>query len=342
MIRARELLFVSLLTLAGCAAPAPPARTSPALEPLEIAALDGVRVSSRGGVSLAWHGESGSVLAIDADGMRDLYTGVDRTLTACVIAEHRGVRVAEHMIEIFDGDAVHHAIGIDEAFGGPIDVVQPRCSALSLDEVWIQIGSRLAHWDGEGWSAETLELELPWAAGLSVTEQHLYVNAADGVYRRPRSGGAFELVAPGGYDRIVRDVDASRAGVLVVDMYDFVLRAEVLGDDGERTVLTVDGATAGYVSSEQARFDRTGALWAGVLLTEGETETSFGGSTSFYFPDWYQVIAYRTDAAGTLVELGHHDHVYETREVGPEPLLVIPAGEGALFGFRDELLRLAD
>jgi hypothetical protein len=338
----KSIAMLCLLVAVGCDdRTSPPVRTSPEVSVIGDSAWLGGSVRSRGGVTfgLELYTSGVPLERYDAGGGRTtVYASVERTVHAfCVIDEDAGAVAIERdeggtAIEIFEAGAVIETRSLSDVLGRVTDAFRAACAARSTDDVWVfaqydatpGTGS-LAHWDGVEWTREEVEIPYIVSRSIAVTDGHVWLANGNTIVRRPLAGGAFETIDVDG------QIVSSSGGRIVVlqDLFD-PPEARVL-DDASATPRLVGGNAATAV------LDGSGEIWTASIESDGESRTSFGGSTTTYYPWWVQlVVADANDAEvahGTIV-IPDEDSDYDLLH----PVFVTAGAEVALIWRRDVYL----
>ncbi len=315
-------LVVLALSLAACEGRfAPPDRDSPALTPATTETYAAI-VRTRDGVTLLAASLRDPILRVDPGGALvevwpppssgDAILGFD---DFCPLG-------AQSLAVVRDGEAgtVVEIVGASGSQPTPLtDVVDftPQyyghlCAGTGPDDVWVLVNPEdserpyaLAHFDGAAWSAEDVSFGDrtsldPWmaatASGLWIGDTRLAVY---------RTYGDATFGAP--ITAVGRAAATAGDRVLLVPAY-----------EGSVATLLEGGASAGTLGPTAlgGTLLADGTVRLLNVESEGESQTSLGGSSTVYYPHWAQVVV--TDADG--VELGHATRVVEEGEQASEAL----------------------
>ena len=339
MSRTFVALMLLVSVLAGCSSPpAPPARSSARLRVVDGPIVYDTSFATRGGVSIAYDAGSGQVSSLDAAGAHALGSAARDGLAVCVLGAGEFAVVTPELVQL--GEV---STPLSEVFGaGAAPGYWAGCSGTSADDVWVVMADRLAHFDGATWSSEIIEGLVP-RAGVVATERFVYLRLEDGVYRQAGEGGELELVRAAAHETELRDVDATHAGLVLRDMYDAPYEALLIADDDSRASYDLESLTSelgGALSYElDVAFDGTAGLYLSLLDSDGRSETSFGGSTTRYYPDWIQVTLFRVEGTRAQ-ELGHHDEIPPEGTTGHGSARMLVTPEGPVVSYDHVLLTL--
>ncbi len=323
------LVLALVVALPGCPAgrSSPPARSSAEMTRVGDAPSWFVARGRRGGTFAAI---DEAIVELRADGPATVRSVAGPDLAFCVIGPSEAVVIVGDRIEHLAGGSVVGTWSTLDATGG---VLLPSfCAATGADDIWVATTSPLSlhRWDGAAWSAAgTMGDPFERTDDLAVTARYVWTRRVDGVYRHERAGGAAERVAATSLDYGTPElypVDDTR--VAIFSRYGSL---SLVSDDGTET--RIDPGDASSVA-----FGADGAVLLGVSATDGRSESSFGGSTTTYFPDWAQAIVRRVHGADDA-ELAHATRVYDgaTAAYGDLDVTVFAVGDRALVAWGPEL-----
>lgn len=341
MSRTLVALMFLVSALAGCSSPpAPPSRSSAPLRVVDGPSVYETSFASRDGVTIAYDATSGQISSLDRMGAHALRSVARDGLGVCVLGAGEVAVITPELVQV--GEAT---TPVAEVLGEGADLETlywAGCSGTSADDVWVVMADRLAHFDGAEWTRTSLEGLVPWA-GVVATDRFVYLRLEDGVYRQAREGGELELVRAAAYETSLHDVDATHAGIVVHDMYEAPYEALLIADDDSRASYDLESLTSELGGTGSFAidvvFDGTQGLYLSLLDSEGRSETSFGGSTTRYYPDWIQVTLFQVEGA-TVRELGHFDEIPPEGSTGVPSARVVVTAEGPVVGYDSLLLTL--
>ena len=331
---ALTLLFFGLAT-AGCGRPTAPPRDSPELVAFGESGEIWASHFDRGVTLMTLRDEIDApqrVVRLTTSGFEELRVSPEAVTNICAISERAGVLIGETNILIFDGAADVVSSPIGDVVGDGVADYEIACAGRATDDVWV-LGSRdtdlvLAHWDGSIWEREEPDLAAPPFEGIAVTNGYLWITAEPGIMRRPIDGrGAFEMVS----DTSAWLYAVDDTTVLEDDDY---FDAILYHDDGTSEVLERPTDPGDVVVTPD------GSRYQVEIDTDGETITSFGGSSSAYYPYWASLVV-RDATDGSSVELGHFSENYREGSDATLPSMwAYPVGNEVVVVWGASLYRL--
>lgn len=302
---ALSLLLAALALAGGCGdRPTAPPRSSPQLveagESWAVRAVGSARgvtlLTTRDGFDAPDH-----VARLTDSGLVELRVASEPIENLCAISETAGALIGETSVIVFDGDADVVSTPLVDVLGSGFRSWAIACAGRSTDDVYLASSHEsvlvLAHWDGTEWSAQELTLApASFDHSAAVTDAFLWVATGDGLARRPLAGGDFEIVttANGSVfavddDSVLQDDDFFDAALHHDDAPSIDLERP---DDPGDVAVTPDGR-----------------VWRITVESDGESETSFGGSTTVYHPYWASLIVSEV-RDGVPVEVAHLSESY--------------------------------